>query len=395
MRREEYAARLHREMENIRVSPELRQRTLSALRGQAIPAKKEAGNPMKKKFAVVLIFAIVTLMLSGVALAAAGYWGVLDFVSGSDTWLPEDAQTYFTDEVLITETDAGVLTIREVYYDGYRAHITADLTPKKANTLLVPARYDIHDGVGNLFRYTLAEAEADRRTIAQFYEDSGYNDLWLADISAAQYAESLTDSILNEDGTLTFYLQLTCEERQPTREAELTFSLFHLDSPDQYDYARYVSERTKITLPLTLTVPDGTSSHIYVSDVPQEYPQVGVRVDRITVEVMPLDIYASIDFTVIDQAAYEKLDGGLWFEFIDPVSLEESYSRQRLKTGLSSDGSIGGDPDGTVFVQHETLSANELHDIYTLRAYDAWTKERYETCTFTMREIAQDELNGN
>lgn len=395
MKREEYAVRLHRELESIRVSPELRERTLSALRAEAIPVKKEAMNPVKKKFTAALIFAIVTLMLSGVALAAAKHWGVLDFVSGSDTWLPDDAQTYFTDEVLITETDAGVLTIREVYYDGYRAHITADLTPKKENTLLVHARYDIQDGVGNLFRYTLAEAEADRRTIAQFYEDSGCNDLWLADVSAAKYADSLTDSILNEDGTLTFYLTLTFGERQPTREAELTFSIFHLGSPDQYDYAGYVRERTKITLPLTLTIPPEASSRIYVSDVPQEYPQVGVRVDRITVEVMPLDIYASIEFTVIDRAAYDKLDGGLWFEFIDPASTEESYSQQRLKTGLSSDGSIGGDPDGTAFVQHATLSANELHDTYTLRAYDAWTKERYETCTFTMQEIAQDELDGN
>lgn len=392
MKREEYSARLHKEMEPVRVSRQLRARTLAAL-CQGRPIKEDTRMTIKHKFTVTLAVVLSALLLSGVALAAASHWGVLDFVTRSDTWLPEDAQSYFTDEVLIAETDAGVLTVREAYYDGYRAHITADLVPKDQKTLLLYAWYDIQDVVGNLFRYTLEQAEADRRTVAQFYKDGGYTSLWLADLDAVQM-DCTSDSILHEDGTLTFYLQTVFPDRQPTREMPLTLSLFRFGSADEYDYARYVTERTKISLPLTLTAHPEASCRTFVSEAGQEYPSVGVRVDRITVEVMPLDIYASIEFTVTDQAAFDKLEGGLWFEFIDPASTETSPGHQRLKQGLSSDGSIGGNPGGTAFIQHETLSPNELHGEYVLRAYSAWTKERYETCTFVMREVTQGESAG-
>lgn len=45
------------------------------------------------------------------------------------------------------------------------------------------------------------------------------------------------------------------------------------------------------------------------------------------------------------------------------------------------------------FVQRESLGVNELRSEYTLRAFDAWTKERYETCTFVMRKTAGDSEN--
>ena len=41
---------------------------------------------------------------------------------------------------------------------------------------------------------------------------------------------------------------------------------------------------------------------------------------------------------------------------------------------------------GDQIIQTETLGREELHDAYTLRAFNCWEKERYETCTFTMCE---------
>lgn len=389
MKREEYAAKLHQELELVHVSPALRSRTLAALREKERPI-------MKKKLTLAFALALATLLLGGVALAAATHWGVLDFVGNHpQTWLPDNAEAYFTNEVLIAETDAGILTVREVYYDGYRAHITMDLTPKDNKALLIQDQYAMDDMVGNLFRYTHEESEADRRTIAQFFADGGYNSLWLTDIRAVQYHDFSVDAMLNEDGTQTFYLWVEFDEHQSTRPLDIELWLCQFASPAEHDRSHYVYEHSKVTIPLQLTAHPEASGQTYICDTPQEYPEVGVRVDRVIAKVMPLDIYTTIEYTVINQTAYNKLDGGLWFEFIDPTSPETSPSWQRLKTGLSSNGSISGEPDGTFFSQHETLAANELRSEYTLRAYDAWTKERYETRTFTMHEATESELAGD
>lgn len=386
MKREEYAERLHQELQGVRVSPALRNRTLAALREKEAPI-------MKKKISLALVFALVSLLLGSVALAAAGHWGLLDFAGDhSQTWLPDNAETYFDSNVSVTETDAGTLTVRELYYDGYRAHITMDLTPKDSKALLVFDSYAMDDVVGNLFRYTREEAEADRRTIAQFFADGGYTSLWLTDVRPMQYNDYTADAVLNEDGTQTFYLWVEFAERQATRPLDVELWLCQFASPEEHDRSRYVYEHTKVSIPLTLTAHPEATGKTYICDVPQEYPGAGVRVDRVIIEVMPLDIYATIEYTVVDQAAYDSLEGGLWFEFIDPASTETSPSRQRLNSGLSSDCSVSGALDGACFTQHETLAANELHDEYTLRAYSAWTKDRYETRTFVMREATEADL---
>ena len=46
------------------------------------------------------------------------------------------------------------------------------------------------------------------------------------------------------------------------------------------------------------------------------------------------------------------------------------------------------------FSQFETLGVNELRDEYTLRVFDAFTKARYESRTFTMHEVQPDGQPG-
>ena len=60
-------------------------------------------------------------------------------------------------------------------------------------------------------------------------------------------------------------------------------------------------------------------------------------------------------------------------------------------SGLGSNGPIDGEDldSGIHFRQSETLGRNELHDTCTLRAYDAWEKERYETHTFAMKKVEE------
>ena len=49
----------------------------------------------------------------------------------------------------------------------------------------------------------------------------------------------------------------------------------------------------------------------------------------------------------------------------------------------------------TVFRQTETLGKNELHDIYALRAFNCWEKDRFETHTFSMRPATAEDMGEN
>ena len=133
-----------------------------------------------------------------------------------------------------------------------------------------------------------------------------------------------------------------------------------------------------------------------MSEAPTLYESIGVQVDRLLIEVKPQEIYVTLDYTVTDRAKYDQLEGGLWFEFINPDSKEEAYYDQRLRSGLTGGGSSGpvdGDPDtATRFTQRETLARNELHDTYTLRAFECWEKERFETHTLTMRPATEMDI---
>lgn len=104
---------------------------------------------------------------------------------------------------------------------------------------------------------------------------------------------------------------------------------------------------------------------------------------------------AAIEYSVTDREAFDGTQGGLWFEFIDPQKEGEPWE-QRLAAGLTGSGSAGAvDPqeeEPVQFCQRETLGRNELHEVYTLRAFDAWEKGRYETHEIRMRPATAEDM---
>lgn len=116
-----------------------------------------------------------------------------------------------------------------------------------------------------------------------------------------------------------------------------------------------------------------------------------MRIDKVTMMIKPLEIYYTIDYTVTNREKFAALDGGLDFEIIDPNSGAAEYWEQRLKDGPSGAGSSGptdgGDWDTAVTWQQEgTLALSEWAQSYTLRAYSAWEKTRYDTHTIRMAQ---------
>lgn len=391
MKRQEFSGSLHRQMEGVRVSPQLRRQTLDAARG------KEEEPIMKRKLSAALVAALIIVALSAVALAAAGRAGILDFLSRyQGAYIPDNASSFIESDVATLEEDALTVSVRELYYDGRTARMTVDVTPKDTKTLLLGTDCSMLDGWQNLAQPLDGSwNDADTRTVLDVYRAGGYTSaacihLWTSE-TAAGSADGAMDYTLGEDGTLTIYLEQSYASDLPEREITLHISAIPFSDPEgdtlDFDARQTVSQR--LTLTAAMAQPTAqVQGGVYVSAEPIVYESIGVRVDSVRIEVKPLELYAAIEYTVIDRELYAQTDGGLWFEFIDPESTAEAPYDQRLAAGLSLSGTsrpTDGDlQTATHFIQEEMLGINELRSSYTLRAYECWDKQRYDTHTFQM-----------
>ena len=110
--------------EDVRVSPMLRARTLRAMR--------ESGKPktgrVKKKASFVLAAALVCVMLTAVALAAANRAGMLDFIGRyPNAELPDNAADYVHPADAAGKTAGLSAHVREEFYDGRTLRLTVDV----------------------------------------------------------------------------------------------------------------------------------------------------------------------------------------------------------------------------------------------------------------------------
>lgn len=389
MKREELSHALHRQMEGVRVSPQLRRQTLDAAQG------KEGRPIMKRKISAALAAALIIAALSAVALAAAGHAGILDFLSRyQGAYIPDNAGDFIESDVATLDDGALTVSVRELYYDGRTARMTVGVTPKDTKTLLLGTDCSMLDGWQSLAQPLDGSwDEADTRTVLDVYRAGSYTSayrisLWTSE-AAAGSADGAMDYTLGEDGTLTVYLEQSYDSDLPERDIALVVEAIPFADPegDTLDF----DARQTISQQLTMTAAKAeptAQAGVYVSAEPIVYESIGVRVDSVRIEVKPLELYAAIEYTVIDRTLYAQTDDGLWFEFIDPDSTADAPYEQRLTAGLSLSGTshpTDGDlQTATHFIQEETLGINELRSSYTLRAYECWDKQRYDTHTFQM-----------
>ena len=90
-----------------------------------------------------------------------------------------------------------------------------------------------------------------------------------------------------------------------------------------------------------------------------------------------------IEYTVIGQEAFDRLVNGVWFELIDPRSDSDAPASQRISQGLTNASSLMVLGEGRYRLT-QSIGRNELHDTYTLRAYELMTHERFGSYTFTV-----------
>jgi len=403
MKREAFQERLAAQTSGVHVPPALAQRAVLAAQG------KEKLY-MKKKISLAVAFALLIVTLCAAAIAAANRWGMLDFVDryAAEHYIPEDAQDYVETNVAVMENEWVSVSIRELYYDGRVSRMTVDMTPKEERTLIVSEETFMEDPFVNLTNNYIEGGDNDMRPVYQVIEDEGIEHVYSAGVFMKGAVDDMIagagDCMLGEDGTLTLYTQEEYMTDMPEREVTISVIITPFDEP--LDMDSYANDEKAVVLdqPYTLVasinptnapVKEGEIANVYVSEAGADYPQAGVRVDRVVLEVKPQEIHATIEYSVTDRAKFDAVEGGLWFEFIDPAKEGKSWE-QRLTEGLTGGGSaraVDSHPDtATRYCQQQTLGKNELHASYALRAFNVWEKNRYETREIRMRPAAAADL---
>ena len=381
MKESQISDALHNAMNDVRLSPALRAKTLYAMRGS-----EERRPKMKRKFSAALAFALVGVLVVAVALAVANRKGVLDFLSYSEATLPENAADYVQTDVAAGEQDGLHAVVREVVYDGHRLWATVDINMDGEKPLLTGLDYGLDDEEKWAWlRHD--ESETDDRTILDVYKAEKYTDAYY--IVASVYDESddqntSCEAHLQDDGTLTFYESISFEQAKAEREITVSVRAFKYEEKDG---RMNLNQKPMAELKLRFTAKaSAVDDETIVSVEPVEYESIGVRVDRVTMTAKPLEMDYAIEYTVVDAEKFAQTDDGLWFEFIDPNSTETEPYAQRLKDGFSRTGEVTP-MDDTHYRQTGTLSLSEKADCYTLRAYECWEKRRFDTHEIRMKKV--------
>ena len=385
--RTEFKESMDRRLSAMKAEPWLAQRIIAAEGGEKPVAKKLSAS-------MILVIALIVITATGALAATLGAWGIIDFAGNHyGAYIPPKYEDCIKSENVTVETESLSVTIRESYYDGVILRVTADVVPKKPVLLLgegIAPEDPVCDYVPGLVSEEITVAEAARDRFGGRMAEI----VMLADVEN----EGGGDCRMNADGSATLYVEELFEDEQKDRDIPLHLSYIPIrDLPagagedGEYDPFDFDRQETA-DIPMTF---HAVETRTYVYDKPLDFPSVGVQVTKVTMTATPLEIRCWIDYAITDLAKFEAQEGGLWFEFIDPeITASEPYD-QRLSDGLTGSGSAGRldkewelpDEVGTVYRQRDSIGLNALSDEYTLRAYSAWEKDRYESVTFRVEEV--------
>ena len=316
MKKETVSRQLREGMHGVRVSPQLRGQVLSAARGRS--------PRMSRGLSAVLAAVLLLAALSAVALAA-GRAGMLDCIGRfQGVEIPPDAADYIVSDTASLRVGGATACVRELYYDGRTVRLTIDVTPDTADMLLLGPDCRMDDA----WSFLTQDAQ-DARTVQEVYAERGYASAWRVNVSTQEEAQGTAggwlDYALGEDGTLTLCKQQLFEDDRAQREVTLRLSLTPLDiisGSEDEDHAA----SGELTLPLTAAVDpsaapatEGGRSGVHVSGEPVLFSDCGVRVDRLLIEEKPQELYATIEYTVVDPALFAQREDGLWLSDHYPV----------------------------------------------------------------------------
>lgn len=350
--------------------------------------RNHVGEAMVRKKSVVLAAAVVLtlcVLAAGAVAAVLGGWGILQFAGRSGgVYLPSGSEGCIKQENLSIETEYVVCTIRESYYDGKILRLAAQVVPKE-RLLLIGGDASPNDPVQE---NTPGRAGEGMSYAAYALKSFGGK---LIDISLHTGADDVHSFHPNDDGSITVYTECVFDDELPRRDLEVQLVcmpvLLSGDGTAKYNAAL----RENVSVPMTV---HASETKTYVCKELLSFPAVGVRIVCVELTATPLDIRYAIDYEITDLKAYLAQNDALWFEFIDPESTESEYAAQQVPDGLTASDSVGRLDGahfqsacvGDVYRQTGSIGLDAFGDRYTVRAYNAGWKNRYETVTFNVAE---------
>lgn len=352
----------------------------------------------KTSAAAILVIALIVVSMTAALAAALNGWGIINFAGNhANAYVPPEYEESITKENEIIETESVKCTIRESYYDGQILRMTALIVPK-TDALLIGPGSSAYDPISDLFwrRLNPEDKETELESIGSYALREHGGKMAGVNLSVdTQWIDDTSDFIKNEDGSYTFYLECLNEEEAPERDTNISLSYIPMTIAEEQQKPGQVNIdlEKKETASIHKTF-RSIAKKCFVCDTPMDFSSVGVRVQCVTLTVTPLEIRYALDYEITDLNLFQAQEGGLWFEFIDPNSKETESYAQTVSDGLTSGGSFGRldgrydlpDEVGTVYRQRDAIGLDAFSEQYTIRAYNAWDKTRYEAVTFHVTE---------
>lgn len=349
---ENFKACIRRTLDDLSVPPERR----------IIPMKH---GKISSKARIGALIAAATLVLTTIAAGAAAiHYNVFDFLNPIQAQpLPEATQLVQTPQATAQAARSSVsFSVREALYDGVHANVLIAATPLDDSVLLLPADANPDDSVANL-------GLEGTQTIAQYAAEHGKTKLCSLSVidqgtlNGTDGFVALMDFRMEPDGTLVIWVSNDHSSVQPGVPVELICTATPVDVQTG-ERAADATERTPLTFTLDNTAAD-PQQHTF--STPTVYEHAGVTIQSVELKSTALGLYYTIHGKVTDQAAFDALEDGLFFWFLDETGA------QLPGAAAAPGGSLTFPDENGEFVQEGALAPTEtLPDSLTIAAINLW-----------------------
>lgn len=332
-----------------------------------------------KKMSTSFILVLALLSIATVAFAAASQWGVLDFITNrgmEGMVLPEASELIqYDSDQQVGKTDLASFSLREAIFDGEQLYMVIAVKPEKDSVLLL--------GSDALPSDPVMKMGPDYETLSMTIMDYAYKhskdmllqtNIYDAEILRGKEGFFQTgETILEADGTLVYMLKGAYKSEQESIAVNLLCSVtpyVDITENDVLDTAN--TQETE----LAFVLERADVRNIAASQEAVTFADCGVRVDRVTLSGTAMATHISVEFTVVDEAAYALTDEGLFFEFLDEKG-------ECIPDGVAAGSGVypveSEEKSERKLLQKASIAAmDELPDAITLRPFNVWEKNRYE-----------------
>jgi len=335
----------------------------------------ENRKPVKKTgFRLVAVIVAACMLLTGTALAFANSWGILDFLIGRRNnvkVLPEAAEIVQKDvSQRGGQTEFGGFVVREAVFDGKSAYIVIDVKPSSPKYLLLGPDVFPSDPISNM-----GPVFGDKAGTIADYARENNKEMIKTSVGIDGVGSCSIDYILDEDGTLVYMLNGNIDSSFDQEDVNINCVAVPFVSREG---KTVIDELNMKRTTLSVTLKNSGTKETVTSTMPAVYSDFGIRVDKVTLTASAMDIYADIEYTVIDSEKFVRAEDGLFFEFLDEAG-------NSIPEGVSSGDGIQVLEDNR-FIQKFSLQASEtLPGEITLRVYNYSEKDINETHSFKLK----------